>query len=164
MTIDPGEKDVTVPGGTAAGEIGGLYVEFVLPGAGAFGRDKSVAFREASHAKVRYAKDGERVEGKVVLLSEAVALIDQATSDGQAAAARQSAARAAQDAEMAEVRRKVENLTCLVCGGQQFDRQTAREDSQWGATSHRMSLLICTRCSYVMQFSLGQSMFVPGGG
>jgi hypothetical protein len=31
-----------------------------------------------------------------------------------------------------------------------------------GFTTFRMRLMICKRCGFVMQFSLGQSLFVPG--
>lgn len=50
-------------------------------------------------------------------------------------------------------------LRCPLCGNEQFDRQEARSDSRWGFTSHRMTLLICTNCSYVLHFYGGNSIF-----
>ena len=54
------------------------------------------------------------------------------------------------------------NLASSVCDGRSFDEQISREDSQMGITTFRMKLLVCRRCGFVMHFSLGQSLFVPG--
>jgi len=48
---------------------------------------------------------------------------------------------------------------CPLCGGTDFDRQASRQDSTWGWTSHKMRLLICTRCRYVLHFYEGNSIF-----
>jgi len=56
----------------------------------------------------------------------------------------------------------VANLASSVCDGRSFDEQISREDSQMGITTFRMKLLVCRRCGFVMHFSLGQSLFVPG--
>ena len=50
-------------------------------------------------------------------------------------------------------------LRCPLCGNQQFDREESRQDSRWGFTSHRMTLLICTQCTYVMHFYDAHSFF-----
>ena len=60
-------------------------------------------------------------------------------------------------AQQEEIRSKVENLSCTVCDGRDFDEQTSREDSQFGMTTFRMRLLVCKQCGFVMQFSLGRS-------
>ncbi|GGC03970.1 hypothetical protein [Cellulomonas carbonis] len=50
-------------------------------------------------------------------------------------------------------------LACPLCGYQGFTRQHSRQDSMWGFTSHRMTLLICDRCRYVLHFYDGNSIF-----
>ena len=41
---------------------------------------------------------------------------------------------------------------CPLCGGQQFQQEEGRMDSRWGFTTHRITLLICVRCRYILQF------------
>jgi len=160
--VDPNQKQVVISGGSGPGEIGGLNVRFVIPDGGAFGRDKNVAMSEATAARVSYVRDGRLVEEQTVTVGEAVTLIDQASRDATAEAARGDAQRHTANSELAEARQKVADLACMVCGGREFDEQTSREDSQWGYSSFRMRLMICQRCGFVMQFSLGRSLFVPG--
>ena len=50
-------------------------------------------------------------------------------------------------------------LACPLCRCQEFEQQEARSDSRWGFTSHRMTLMICLRCSYVLHFYGGNSIF-----
>ena len=160
--IDRTQKSLWIQGGTGPGEISGIRATFLLPGAGAFGRDKNVPAQEATSAKVSYAKDGVDVTDQVVTVDEAVGLLEQATRAQAAAAARAGEAVQRQQADQDAVRQLLQNLSCTVCGGKQFDEQTSREDSQMGMTTFRMRLLICVRCGFVMQFSLGRSLFVPG--
>ena len=160
--LDRSQKEFDVRGGRGPGEIGDLHVRFVIPDGGAFGRDKTVSVDEASAAQVSYLLDGQRITAEALSVPEAVALVDKAVLDGQAAEQRRATAQAQEQAEIEEARRRVANLTCTVCGHQRFDEQISREDSQLGFTSFPMRLMICKRCGFVMQFSLGQSLFVPG--
>lgn len=112
---------------------------------------------------MHYRSDQGYVD-ETVTVSEAVAVIEQAERDGQAAAARAAQAQQREQADMEELRHKLANLACPICGGRDFDEQTSREDSRWGMTTMRLRMLICRRCAYVMQFALGRSLFVPGGG
>lgn len=50
-------------------------------------------------------------------------------------------------------------LRCPLCGGAQFQREEARQDSRWGMTSHRMTLMICVQCRYVLHFYDRHSIF-----
>ena len=50
-------------------------------------------------------------------------------------------------------------LTCPLCQGTDFDRESSRQDSKWGFTSHKMTLMICRQCRYVLHFSQGRSIF-----
>jgi uncharacterized protein len=161
--IDPKSKETSVRGGGGAGEIGNLTVHFMIPGAGSFGRDKGVEFQQATHAKVEYQGEHGFVS-ETVSVTDAVALVERAQRDQEATAVRLEEARKHQAEEAAETQRKLDDLACPVCGGHDFDEQLGREDSQWGMTTMRMKMLICKRCSYVLQFALGRSMFVPGGG
>lgn len=50
-------------------------------------------------------------------------------------------------------------LRCPLCTCPEFDQHQARSDSRWGFTSHRMTLLVCRYCSYVLHFYGGNSIF-----
>jgi hypothetical protein len=50
-------------------------------------------------------------------------------------------------------------LACPLCRGTQFQREQSRQDSRWGLTSHRMTLMICARCRYVLHFYDSHSIF-----
>jgi hypothetical protein len=50
-------------------------------------------------------------------------------------------------------------LRCPLCGGSDFQREESRQESRWGFTSHRMTLLVCTRCRYVLHFYDRHSIF-----
>lgn len=160
--IDRAQKEFSVPGGSGPGETSNLVVRFLLTGGGAFGRDKAVPVDEATSAVVSYSRDGKPVVEESMTPAAAVELIEAAQRDTEAAAARAAAARQQGDAELAEIRRELADLSCQVCRGRSFDEHTSREDSQWGMTTFRMRLLICKRCGFVMQFALGRSLFVPG--
>jgi hypothetical protein len=41
----------------------------------------------------------------------------------------------------------------------QFQREEARQDSRWGMTSHRMTLMVCVQCRYVLHFYDNHSLF-----
>ncbi|ONI75636.1 hypothetical protein BWI15_07310 [Kribbella sp. ALI-6-A] len=50
-------------------------------------------------------------------------------------------------------------LTCPLCSCPQFQQEEARSDSRWGFTSHRMTLLVCQNCRYVLHFYDRNSIF-----
>ena len=50
-------------------------------------------------------------------------------------------------------------LACPLCHGIEFDRQQGRLDSRWGFTSHRMTMMICRRCRYILHFYDSHSIF-----
>jgi hypothetical protein len=50
-------------------------------------------------------------------------------------------------------------LRCPLCQGMEFEREQGRIDSRWGFTSHKLVLMICTRCGLVLQFSAGRGIF-----
>jgi hypothetical protein len=159
--FDQSQKEATVRGGDGPGEISGLFVSFIVPGAGLLGRYRNVAAAEATHANVQYSRDGE-FHKQTVSISEARALMEQASRDQAAYLARRQAQGEAAAAEDEEARRRLAELACPICGCGQFDEETSRQDSQWGVTSFRMKLLICRRCAYVLHFALGRSLFDPG--
>jgi hypothetical protein len=161
--VDRTEKELNVVGGSGPGEIGNLHVEFVIPDSGAFGRDKHVSIDDATAAKVTYSQDGIPTSDKTMTVSEALALVDQARKDGAAQLDRVNAVRQQQNTRAQEVQRKLAEFSCPLCGSRSFEEHLSREDSQWGMTTFRMRLLICRECSYVSQFALGRSLFVPGG-
>ncbi len=50
-------------------------------------------------------------------------------------------------------------LTCPLCHGTEFQQEEARQDSRWGFTSHRMTLMVCVRCRHVLHFYDKRSIF-----
>jgi hypothetical protein len=54
---------------------------------------------------------------------------------------------------------EIPRLACPLCGGTEFEREQGRLDSKWGWTSHKMTLLICTQCRYILHFYDKHSIF-----
>lgn len=52
-----------------------------------------------------------------------------------------------------------QRLICSVCRGSAFDREQGRIDSRFGFTSHKVNILICKQCRFVMLFGEGRSIF-----
>jgi hypothetical protein len=50
-------------------------------------------------------------------------------------------------------------LICPLCSCPKFQQEESRSDSRWGFTSHRMTLLVCTNCRYVLHFYDANSIF-----
>jgi len=50
-------------------------------------------------------------------------------------------------------------LRCPLCQHDGFHKETSRQESRWGLRSKEMTLLICTRCRYVLPFWEGESIF-----
>lgn len=48
---------------------------------------------------------------------------------------------------------------CPLCGGTAFRREEGKIDSAWGFTAHRVIILVCERCQYVLQFYDGNTIF-----
>jgi predicted nucleic-acid-binding Zn-ribbon protein len=49
--------------------------------------------------------------------------------------------------------------TCPLCGNEEYDREEERTDGRWGMTTHIKTLLVCTRCRYVLTFYDHNSIF-----
>ena len=49
--------------------------------------------------------------------------------------------------------------TCPLCGSQTFQQEEGKLDSKWGMTAHRVTLLICERCRYVLTFYDNNTIF-----
>lgn len=49
--------------------------------------------------------------------------------------------------------------TCPLCGNTTFRREEGKLDSAWGFTAHRVTMLICDRCQYVLQFYDGNTIW-----
>lgn len=50
-------------------------------------------------------------------------------------------------------------LACPLCHGTEFQQEAGRLDSKWGMTSHKLTLMICLRCRYILQFYDKHSIF-----
>ena len=50
-------------------------------------------------------------------------------------------------------------LTCPLCGCAEFQQESGSLDSDYGMTAHRMDIMICVSCAYVMLFSKGRSFW-----
>jgi hypothetical protein len=48
---------------------------------------------------------------------------------------------------------------CPICGHDTFQQERGKIDSQWGMTAHQVTLLICQKCSYVLTFYDGNTIF-----
>ena len=48
---------------------------------------------------------------------------------------------------------------CPICRADVFRREKGKIDSEWGITAHRVDMLICERCSYVLLFYEGNTIF-----
>ncbi len=51
------------------------------------------------------------------------------------------------------------SLACPLCGGTSFQQEEGRLDSKWGLTSHKMTLLVCDNCRYILHFYDRNSIF-----
>ena len=49
--------------------------------------------------------------------------------------------------------------TCPLCGEGRFNVEEGRLDSKWGLTSHRVTLLICVNCKFILHFYEGNSIW-----
>jgi predicted nucleic-acid-binding Zn-ribbon protein len=49
--------------------------------------------------------------------------------------------------------------TCPICGHREYRREKGKLDSEWGVTAHRVDMLICTNCGYVLLFYEGNTIF-----
>jgi hypothetical protein len=48
---------------------------------------------------------------------------------------------------------------CPICGNNTFRQERGKIDSEWGITAHKVTLLVCERCSYVLAFYDGNTIF-----
>ena len=48
---------------------------------------------------------------------------------------------------------------CPLCGNRTFQQEEGKLDSAWGITAHRMRMLVCERCQYVMMFYDGNTIW-----
>jgi RNA polymerase subunit RPABC4/transcription elongation factor Spt4 len=48
---------------------------------------------------------------------------------------------------------------CPICGNNTFQQERGKIDSEWGMTAHKVTLLVCQRCSYVLAFYDGNTIF-----
>jgi len=49
--------------------------------------------------------------------------------------------------------------TCPLCGNRTFRQEEGKLDSAWGLTAHRVLLLICEQCQFVLSFYEGNTIF-----
>lgn len=48
---------------------------------------------------------------------------------------------------------------CPLCGNSTFRQEEGKFDSAWGFTAHRVRMLVCDRCSYILTFYEGNTIF-----
>ncbi|MEK6920197.1 MAG: hypothetical protein AABX62_04045 [Thermoproteota archaeon] len=51
------------------------------------------------------------------------------------------------------------SLTCPLCGSTSFSREEGKMDSKWGFTAHKIVLMVCNQCAFVMSFSKGRTFW-----
>lgn len=50
-------------------------------------------------------------------------------------------------------------LVCPLCKGTEFERQEGKMDSKWGIAAHKMTIIICKKCGFIMNFTKGRTIF-----
>jgi len=50
-------------------------------------------------------------------------------------------------------------LVCPLCACTEFQQEAGRLESKWGMTKHRVILMICQRCRYILHFYDRRSIF-----
>ncbi|NJD76378.1 MAG: hypothetical protein FIB08_04685 [Candidatus Methanoperedens sp.] len=50
-------------------------------------------------------------------------------------------------------------LECPLCKGTQFKKEEGKIDSKWGFSAHRVDLVICEQCGFVMTFFKGRTIW-----
>jgi predicted nucleic-acid-binding Zn-ribbon protein len=53
-----------------------------------------------------------------------------------------------------------QSLRCPLCHGTDFQQEEGGLDSKWGFSQHRMWIMICEKCRFVMLFSKGRSFWM----
>ncbi|HEY3162985.1 MAG TPA: hypothetical protein VGJ71_01425 [Candidatus Limnocylindrales bacterium] len=48
---------------------------------------------------------------------------------------------------------------CPVCSHRQYRQEKGKIDSAWGMTAHRVEILICENCGYILLFSEGRTLW-----
>jgi hypothetical protein len=48
---------------------------------------------------------------------------------------------------------------CPICDHRQYIRHKGKLDSEWGITAHRVDMLVCENCGYVLLFYEGNTIF-----
>ncbi len=51
------------------------------------------------------------------------------------------------------------DLVCPLCQGTEFEKQEGKMDSKWGITAHKITMMICKNCRFIMSFSKGRTIF-----
>ena len=50
-------------------------------------------------------------------------------------------------------------LKCLFCDGTEFDRESGSIQGSWqGVTRHRVILMVCRKCAFIMPFQEGRTL------
>ncbi len=52
-----------------------------------------------------------------------------------------------------------QQLTCPLCSNTQFRKEEGKLDSKWGWSAHKVTLMICENCRFIMYFSKGRTIF-----
>ncbi|USS41797.1 zinc ribbon domain-containing protein [Thermococcus aggregans] len=52
-----------------------------------------------------------------------------------------------------------QHLKCPLCGGTSFKVEEGKLDSKWGFTAHKVKIVICETCGYVMMFYKGRTIW-----
>jgi hypothetical protein len=49
--------------------------------------------------------------------------------------------------------------SCPICGHDEYRREAGKIDSAWGITAHKVDILVCLYCGYVLLFYQGNTIF-----
>ena len=55
---------------------------------------------------------------------------------------------------------KDKQLACPLCKGRKFQEEEGRLESKWGQTEHKVDMLVCKKCKYILLFNKGRTWIV----
>lgn len=54
---------------------------------------------------------------------------------------------------------EAKSLVCLACGNSSFKKEEGKMDTKWGLMAHKVRLMICQECGFIMSFSKGKTLW-----
>jgi uncharacterized protein len=52
-----------------------------------------------------------------------------------------------------------QKLVCPLCKSADFKKEEGKMDTKWGFFAHKVILMICNKCNFILQFSKGKTIW-----